>query len=337
MTVNRQFALVRRPVGEPSRDDFELRERDVPRAGEGEVVIRNRYASLDPAQRGWMDDVPSYVPPMDLDAPVRAGTLGVIHESRHPDFKVGDWVTAMTGLEDYSKLSKVGGLKKVDVEAADTPTRFLSAIGPVGFTAYFGLLHDAKPKSGDTVLISAAAGAVGSLVGQIAKIKGCRTIGIAGGAEKCAKLISEYRYDHAIDYRGKSMEQLSEEIRKVAPDGVNIVFENVGGDILDAALMNLTLNAHIVICGLISEYNKEQPVGARNLWQLIVNRATMKGIFVRDYAPHFKQAGVEMAQWMSEGRISFEEDIQHGLENAYDAFMRLFRSQNTGKLILQIA
>ncbi len=334
MPNNRRYLLVRRPQGVPVPEDFSLVEEAIPEAADGSFVVRNHFASLDPAQRGWMDDAPSYLPPVPLGDPVRATTVGVVHSSANPDFKVGDWVLGLNALEDYSVVNAGGFTSPIDVSGVASPSYFLSGMGAVGLTGYFGLLEGLKPEPGET---SGAAGAVVSVVGQIGKIKGCRTIGIAGGAEKCRRLIDDYGYDVAIDYRGKTMEQLAVDIGAAAPDGVNMIFENVGGDVLDAGLMNLTDEARILICGLISEYNNAGPkTGARNIWQILVHRATMSGFLISGYVPRFAEGGAQMAAWAAEGKLRFDEDIQHGLENAHAAFMRLFSGQNSGKLILQI-
>lgn len=337
MTVNRRFLLARRPHGTPVPEDFSLVEQTVPDAPEGGFVVRNCYASLDPAQRGWMDDAPSYMPPIPLGTPVRASTVGVVATSRNPDFAVGDWVLGLNGLEDYSVNEPGGFTMKVDPSVVQSPSRFLSAMGAVGLTAYFGLTEVAKPKPGETLLVSGAAGAVGSAVGQICKILGCRVIGIAGGPAKCRRLIDDYGFDVAIDYKGKSVEQLAAEIREAAPGGADVVFENVGGDVMDAELLNLAKHARIVLCGLISEYNSPTKIGVRNLWQVLTQQATLYGYLIMDYAPRFAEGGAVMAQWMAEGRLRIDEDVQVGLENAYDAFMRLFTGANTGKLVLKIA
>ncbi len=337
MTINRRFLLVRRPAGDPAPDDFSLIEEAIPDAPSGGFVVRNHFASLDPAQRGWMDDAPSYMPPIPLGDPVRATTVGVVHASANPDFKVGDWVLGLNALEDYSLVEPGGFTMPIDISNTPSPCTFLSGMGAVGLTGYFGLLDGLKPQAGETLLVSGAAGAVGSVVGQIGKIKGCRTIGIAGGTEKCRRLTEDYGFDVAIDYRGKSVDQLAEAIRAVAPDGVNMIFENVGGDVLDAELMNLADGARVLLCGLISEYNNsDEKTGARNIWQLLVHRATMKGFLISDYVGQFAEGGMQMAQWAAEGKIRVDEDIQSGLENAYPAFMRLFSGANTGKLILKI-
>jgi NADPH-dependent curcumin reductase CurA len=337
MSTNRRYLLIRRPNGDPAPSDFSLVEEAIPEAAPGDFVVRNHFASLDPAQRGWMDDAPSYMPPIPLGDPVRATTVGIVHSSANPGFKVGDWVLGMNALEDYSVVSPGGFTAAIDVTGVASPSYFLSGMGAVGLTGYFGLLEGLKPKAGETLLVSGAAGAVGSVVGQVGQIMGCRTIGIAGSPEKCRRLTEDYGYDVAIDYRGKSMEKLAEAIHAAAPGGVNMIFENVGGDVLDAGLMNLADEARVLICGLISEYNSPEKVGARQIWQLLVHRATMFGFLVTPYVPQFAEGGAQMAAWAAEGKLRFDEDIQHGLENAHAAFMRLFSGSNTGKLILKIA
>lgn len=337
MTVNRRFLLARRPVGTPVSDDFSLVEQAVPEAPKGGFVVRNCYASLDPAQRGWMDDAPSYMPPIPLGDAVRATTVGVVAASDSPDFAVGDWVLGLNGLEDYSVNHAGGFTMKVDPSIVDSPSRFLSAMGAVGLTAYFGLTDVAKPQPGETLLVSGAAGAVGSAVGQIGKIMGARVIGIAGGAEKCRRLTEDYGFDVSIDYKGKSVDALAAEIREAAPDGVNVIFENVGGDVFDAELLNLAKHARIVLCGLISEYNSPTKIGARNLWSVLTNQATLYGYLIMDYAPRFAEGDAVMAEWMAQGKLRIDEDVQEGLENAYAIFMRLFTGANTGKLVLKIA
>jgi NADPH-dependent curcumin reductase CurA len=338
MTTNRRFVLTHRPTGAPLQDDFALQSSPVPEPPRGGFIVRNHFASLDPAQRGWMDDTPSYMPPIPLGESVRATTVGCVHSSANPDYKPGDWVVGLNALEDYSVVAPGGFTSKVDVSAVPSPSYFLSAIGAVGLTAYFALLDVGRPVPGETVLVSGAAGAVGSIAGQIARIKGCRTIGIAGGPQKCGRLLGDYGYDVAIDYRGKSVSELSADIAQVAPNGVNLVFENVGGDVLDASLMNLAPKARVILCGLISEYNSDcGKLGARNLWQVIVKRATLHGFLIMDYVARFSEGGAEIARWIAAGQLRVDEHIEHGLENAYPAFMKLFSGGNHGKLVLQIA
>ena len=336
MSLNRRFLLVRRPHGTPVPGDFSLVEESLPEPPDGSFVVRNRYVSLDPAQRGWMDDAPSYMPPIELGAPVRATAVGRVHSSKTAEFAVGDWVLGLNAIEEYSLVAPGGFTQKIDVSQAPSPSIFLSGMGAVGLTGYFGLLDVGKPKAGETVLVSGAAGAVGSVVGQIAKIMNCRTIGIAGGAAKCRRLTTDYGFDAAIDHHGKTAAGLAAEVAAAAPRGVDIVFENVGGDCLDAALMNLAPRARIVLCGLISEYNSaDGKIGARNLWQLIVKRATIHGFLIADYLTRFAEGGAQIARWIGEGRMRVDEDFVDGIENAYTAFMKLFSGGNNGKLILR--
>jgi NADPH-dependent curcumin reductase CurA len=338
MTINRRFLLVRRPQGAPVAADFDLREEPLAPPPPGCFILRNHFASLDPAQRGWMSDEPSYMPPIALGAPVRATTVGRVEVSASPEFAPGDWVMGLNALEDYSLVSPGGFTTKLDVSQVASPSLFLSAFGAVGLTAYFGLLEAGEPQAGETVLVSGAAGGVGSVVGQIAKIQGCRTIGIAGGPAKCRRLVEDYHFDVAIDYRGKSLDELSAAIAAAAPQGVNVIFENVGGDILDAELLNLAPRARVVLCGLISEYNSPNGhVGARNIWQLIVKRASIRGFLIADYIPRFGEGAAQLGRWMAEGRLKVDEQIDVGLENAYAAFMKLFSGANEGKMVLKIA
>ena len=337
MTDNRRFLLAARPEGEPKESDFSLVTEPAPELADGQFLIHNHYASLDPAMRGWMDDVPSYMPPIPLGAPVRASTLGVIEASKAEGFAPGQWVLGLNAIEDYSVGVSGGFTQPIDPDAVPAVTNYLSILGAVGMTAYFGLLEVCEPKPCDTVLVTGAAGAVGSLVGQIAKIKDCRVIGIAGGAEKCARLTERYGFDAAIDYRGKDLDALTAAIEDAAPDGVDVIFENVGGDILDAGLNNLRHGARIGLCGLISEYNSPERIGARNLWQLIVHRASIRGLLVADYVPRFAEGGAQMAAWAGGGKLVVDEHIDEGIDNAYSAFMRLFAGSNQGKMILKLA
>jgi NADPH-dependent curcumin reductase CurA len=337
MTSNRQFTLARRPHGLPVAEEFALVESPIPLPGPGETLVRNLYVSLDPAIRGWLDDKPSYMPPIALGAPVRASTIGRIAASNNPDFAVGDWAMGLNAIEDYS-IGQGGFMMKIDPTVVPSVTSYMSAMGGTGLTAYFGLLFVGKPQPGETVLVSGAAGAVGSLVGQIAKIKGCRAIGIAGGAAKCRRLIEEYGFDAAIDYRGKSVTVLAAEIAAAAPGGVDVVFENVGGDVLDASLLSLNHGARIVLCGLISEYNSTAgSIGARNIFELVVKSATMAGFIATDFMAHFSEAYAALGQWLAEGRLKSREHIDEGIENAFPAFLRLFEGSNQGKMILKIA
>jgi NADPH-dependent curcumin reductase CurA len=335
MPSNRRFKLVRRPKGIPVDGDFALVTEAIPELDEGQFLIRNHYASLDPAMRGWMDDRPSYLPPMNLNEPVRASTLGIVVQSRNPDFPVGAWASGLHGIEHYS-LCRSGASRRVDPEAMPSITHHLSVLSGMGLTAYFGLLEVGKPQAGETVLVSGAAGAVGSLVGQLAKMRGCRTIGIAGGPRKCERLLRDYGYDAAIDYRGKSVPELLSAIRAAAPGGVDIQFENVGGDILDAGLLALNPKARVILCGLISQYNGA-PSPTHNLWQLIVQGARIEGFILTQYLSRSGEALPQLKAWVKEGKLRIDEHIDEGIENTLPAFLRLFHGTNEGKMILKLA
>lgn len=336
MPINRRFILVRRPHGLPAADDFRHIEEPTPALAEGEVLVRNHFASLDPAMRGWMDDKPSYLPPIQLGDPVRASTVGIVEESRDPAFPVGSWVYGSNAIEHYTVRGTAGSLRPIDPDALPSVTNYLSALGTVGLTAYFALLCEGQPQKGETVLVTGAAGAVGSMVGQIARLKGCRTVGIAGGPEKCERLLRDYGYDAAIDYRGKSAAELVEAIGQAAPDGVDLQFENVGGALLDAGLMTLNSKGRVVLCGLISQYNSEPyPVG--NLWQLIVKGARIQGFMLMHYFARMGEAMPELTAWVQQGKLRIDEHVEEGIDNALPAFLRLFDGTNRGKLILKLA
>jgi NADPH-dependent curcumin reductase CurA len=335
MPLNRRFTLARRPHGVLVPEDFKLIEAPTAPLQDGEFLLKNLYASLDPAMRGWLDDVPSYLPPVAIGDPVRAATLGVVVETRNPDFPVGSWASGFNGIELYSRAID-GFTRPIDPNGLPAITNYLSVTGGAGLAAYFGLLDIGQPQAGETVLVTAAAGAVGSLVGQIAKMKKCRVLGIAGGPEKCRRLLERYGFDAAIDYRGKSVADLAAAIRDAAPGGVDVHFENVGGPALDAALLCLNPKARVVMCGLISEYNTA-PVGARNLFQLIVQGARMEGVIVTQFFHRIPEAAEALGTWLREGKLTIDEHIEPGIDNALPALQRLFDGTNHGKMILQLA
>ena len=331
-TQNRQFRLARRPTGLPVREDWTLSTEPVPAAGDGEIVVKVDYISLDPAMRGWMNEGKSYIPPVGLGEVMRAGAAGTVLESRHPNFKPGDTVSGGFGVQEYA-VSDGKGVVKVDTRLAPLPV-YLGTLGMPGMTAYFGLLDIGKPQPGQTVVVSGAAGAVGTVVGQIAKIKGCRVVGIAGGRDKCDWLVKELGFDAAIDYKS---EDVRKALKAAAPAGIDVYFDNVGGDILDAALANLARGARIVICGAISQYNNTSPVkGPSNYLALLVNRASMTGMVVFDYADRYAQAAREMAGWMMEGKLKARSDVVEGFETFPETLLKLFRGENTGKLVLKV-
>lgn len=331
--VNLQVLLAARPVGLPSDDHFEVVETPVGEPAEGQVLVRTLYVSLDPAMRGWMDDRPSYIPPVGLGEVMRALGVGEVIASRHEGFAAGDRVAGQLGWQQYAILD---GAQLDPVPAEVPPTLALGPLGMIGMTAYFGLLDVGQPKSGETVLVSGGAGAVGSLVGQIAKIRGCRVVGIAGGAEKCAWLVDELGWDEAVDY--KATDDLDTALRAACPSGVDVFFDNVGGETLDAALRCINRKARVVICGAISQYNAtEAAPGPASYLALLVQRARMEGFIVFDYAKRYGEARADLAQWIGEGRIRHREHIVQGLENAPRALLRLFDGTNHGKLIVQVS
>jgi len=329
---NHRFTLAARPVGLPKPTDFAFGEEALPELGDGELLIKVQYISLDPAMRGWMNDVKSYVRPIAIGELMRAIAIGSVVESKHPRFAVGTHVSGMFGLQEYA-ISNGEGLIAVDPKLAPLPV-MLGTLGMPGLTAYFGLLDIGKPVAGNTVVVSGAAGAVGSVVGQIAKIHGCRVVGIAGGADKC-RYLGEIGFDAAIDYKAGDVKAA---LREHCPKGIDVYFDNVGGDILDAALTQLAPRARIIICGAISQYNNTTPVkGPANYLSLLVNRASMTGMVVFDYTPRFAAAIAEMAQWMAAGKLRSREDIVRGLEQFPQALLKLFTGENHGKLVLEVA
>ena len=331
--ANRQFKLARRPIGMVKRSDFDYTQEPVPSPRDGEILVKNLYLSLDPAMRGWMNEGKSYIPPVGLGEVMRAGAAGTVIASKHPQFVAGDCVVGMFGVQDYA-LSNGKGVTKINPQIAPLPV-FLGTLGMPGMTAYFGLLDVGQARAGESVVVSGAAGAVGQVVVQIAKIKGCRVVGIAGGREKCAYVTTELGFDAAIDYKS---EDVKAALKQHCPKGVDVYFDNVGGDILDAVLTRLAMHARIVICGAISQYNNTTPVkGPSNYLSLLVNRATMKGMVVFDYASRYAEAAREMAGWMKEGKLKSREDIVAGLETFPEALLKLFKGENIGKLVLKVA
>jgi NADPH-dependent curcumin reductase CurA len=330
--TNLQIRLAARPQGLPKDSDFQFTEEPIPQPGEGQVLVRNRFLSLDPAMRGWMNEGRSYVPPVGIGEVMRGLTVGEVVESRHPDFKPGDLVSGPLGWQRYA-VARGKDLNRIPPGIA--PTLALGPLGMTALTAYFGLLDVGQLKSGETVLISGAAGAVGSIAGQIAKIHGCRVVGIAGTDDKCRWLTEELGFDAAINY--KTTPDLQEEIRRACPQRVDVFFDNVGGDILDTALRSLALHARVVICGAISQYNATEPrKGPANYMNLLVQRARMEGFVVLDYQARFPEAQAQLARWLAEGKLHYREDVVEGLENAPRALLRLFDGSNTGKLMVKI-
>ncbi len=330
--INHAFRLSSRPVGLPQRSDWDYVEEEVRDPGDGEVVVRVRYISLDPAMRGWVSDRPSYIPPVGIGEVMRAIAVGEVLESRDPKLSVGDHVNGVLGIQEIAVVPGAS-LMRIDPRVAPLPT-WLGALGMTGMTAYFGLLDIGRPEPGQTVVVSGAAGAVGHLVGQIAQIKGARAVGIAGGAEKCAALREEYGFDAAIDYKA---EDVDEALRRHCPDGIDVYFDNVGGAILDSALARLARHARVVICGAISQYNETgELAGPANYLSLLVNHASMTGYVVTDYASQWPSAGADLAQWLAEGKLVTREHVVDGLQTFPDRLLMLFSGENTAKLVLSV-
>jgi len=316
-------------------DNFEWSESEIPDVVDGSVLVRNLFLSFDPTQRGWMEDRPSYIPPVKLGEVMRATSIGQVVESKNPNFAPGDFVQGLFGWQDYHLASVAGPLTLSKVPDGMAPERMLSVLGLTGITAYFGLLELGEPKPGETVLVSGAAGATGSVAAQIARIKGCRVVGIAGGPEKVAWLLDEAHLDAAIDYKS---EDVRARITELCPDGIDVYFDNVGGDILEAALDAIAERARIVLCGGISGYNDVKPSpGPNNLMNLIMKRARMEGFIVIDYMRRSGEAIRQLAEWVDSGELVVIEDMQEGLENAPQTLQRLFTGANLGKQLLKIA
>ncbi len=331
--MNKQLILAKRPIGLPDKSTWTIEENAIPEINEGEILVKQHYISLDPAMRGWLNDSRSYIEPVAIGEVMRAASIGEVIESKnHPKYKVGDFVSGWGGVQQYSS-SDGSGYYAVDPNLAPLPT-YIGTLGMPGMTAYFGILQVGKIKEGETVVVSGAAGAVGSLVGQIAKIKGCKVVGIAGGPDKCKYLKDDLGFDATIDYKN---EDLKIALKQTCPEGVDVYFDNVGGEILDTVLTRIRMNARIVICGAISQYNNTTPVkGPGNYLSLLVNRGTMQGMVVFDYASQYKEAMIEMSKWLKEGKLKSREDVHEGIENFYDTFLRLFSGEKLGKLVLKV-
>lgn len=321
-------------MGVPVADDFSITTDEVPDPGPREFVVRVTMLSLDPAMRGWMDDRPSYLPPIGIDEVIRAGGVGEVVASNNARFPVGTLVSGTFGVQEYA-LSDGSGVTKVDTSLG-TPSMYLGVLGMTGMTAYFGLFEHGRPRAGDTVLVSAAAGAVGSIVGQLAAINGCRVVGVAGGPDKCAYVTDELGFHAAVDYKDPGMRKA---IQAACPEGIDLYFDNVGGAVLNAALTTLAMHARIVICGAISQYNADTVTpGPSNYMALLVRRATMGGFLVFDHAAEFGVARRRMARWVAEGRITAPETVVPGtVADFHQTFLRLFSGDNLGKLVLDIS
>ena len=340
-TTNRQVRLAARPIGLPKASDWTIGDEPLRELAEGEIRVRVSAISLDPAMRGWMNEGKSYIAPVGLGEVMRAGGVGVVEASRHPGWAVGDAVSGSTGVQTHWTVAPDrdphAGLAKIDLRLG-TATQWLNVLGMPGMTAYFGLMDVGLPgltKAGETLVVSGAAGAVGQTVGQLAKIKGLRVVGIAGGAAKCDWVVNELGFDACIDYKGGSVK---DGLKEHCPQGVDIYFDNVGGEILDTVLTRINRRARIVICGAISQYNNTTPVqGPKNYLSLLVNRARMEGMVVFDYADRYHLAVAELAGHLQDGRMKSREDVATGGVDAFPATLnKLFSGENFGKLVLSL-
>jgi len=334
---NLQFRLANRPVGMAKDTDFQQAAEALRELADGEITVKTLYLSLDPAMRGWMNDAKSYIRPVAIGEVMRAGGVGEVVASKSPKFAVGDVVSGGIGVQAYwqgAATDKTASFFKIDSKLAPLTT-WMNTLGMPGMTAYFGLLEVGQPKAGETVVVSGAAGAVGQTVGQVAKQLGCRVVGIAGGKEKCDFVVNELGFDACIDYKTGSVR---DGLKEHCPQGVDVYFDNVGGDILDTVLTRINMKARIVICGAISQYNNTTPVkGPANYLSLLVNRARMEGMVVFDYADRYHLGVAALAGWLKEGKIKSKEDVVQGLENFPQALAMLFEGKNFGKLVLKVA
>ena len=331
--MNKAIVLRERPVGTPTLDNFEIIEEEKPFVKEGEMLLKAAYVSVDPYLRGRMTDAKSYVPPFELNEPMQSGMVAKVVESRHPDFKPGDYVTGNLDWKEYQAVSRKG-LSKIENQNVSL-SAYLGVLGMTGMTAYLGLTEIGSPKEGETLVVSGAAGAVGSIVGQIGKIMGCRVIGLAGTDEKVNLLKDKFGFDEAINY--KTTTDIKEAIAKAAPDGVDVYFDNVGGDISDAIMANVNQFGRVVVCGAISLYNEtEIPTGPRVQPLLVKNRILMQGFIVSDYAAKFPDAIKQLSQWLEEGKLTYSETVVEGFERIPQAFIDLFEGKNTGKMVVKV-
>lgn len=331
---NTSIRLARRPAGLPVADDWSVVAEPAPVPAEGEILVRTSLISLDPAMRGWLDDRPSYLPPVAIGDVMRAATVGTVVDSSNRRFPEGCVVVGNFGVQEYA-ISNGRDVTRVD-ERLGSPSAYLGLLGTTGLTAYFGLFEHGRPRAGDTVLVSAAAGGVGSVVGQLARLSGARVVGIAGGPDKCRFVVDELGFDDVIDYKS---EKVRAAIARTCPDGIDVYFDNVGGAILNAALANLAMHARVVVCGAISQYNAEAPTpGPSNYMNLLVRRATMGGFLVFDHAAEYAVARRRLAAWAASGQLVAAETIVAGsITDFPDALLRLFSGDNVGKLVLDIS
>lgn len=332
MDTNKRIVLAARPQGSVVPENFRLEEAPVPRPGEDEVLVRNEWLSLDPYMRGRMSEAKSYVPPVQVGAVMVGQTVGEVVESRHPGFHPGDRVLTSLGWQAYG-VAKGKELRLVD--AARVPASYyLGILGMPGLTAWFGLLEIGKPKAGETLVVSAASGAVGSVVGQLGKSKGMRVVGIAGGREKCDYVVRELGFDACVDYKAG---RLQEDLKAACPSGIDVDFENAGGEILDTVLRQMNVFSRVVICGLISEYNATQPYGYRSMRSILVNRIRMQGMIVFDWKDRYDEALADLASRVAAGKLRYKESIVEGLENAPRGLIELLAGKNFGKQLVKLA
>jgi len=332
---NRRFLLAERPTGPVDENTYDLVREPVPTIGEGEALAKVKWISIDPTNRTWIGEEPTYLPPVAIGEVMRGLGLGEIVESNSTNYPVGTLVNGLTGWQDYTVVSDAMPLMVVPSEIQAEPAQLLGTLGMTGCTAYFGMLEIGEPKEGETVVVSAAAGAVGSVAGQLAKIRGARVVGIAGGPEKCAWLTDELGFDAAVDYKA---DDWREQLKTATPDGIDVNFENVGGEIMEAVMARLNIRARMVLCGLISGYNEtELPPGPRTFGSLLINRVKLQGFIILDYYPRFGEAIRELSGWVAAGSLRSEQTVVEGFEELPNALNMLFAGENTGKLVVHIS
>ena len=332
---NRRFLLAERPTGPVDENTYDLVREPVPEIGEGEALVKVKSISIDPTNRMWIGEEPTYLPPVAIGEVMRALGLGEVVESNNDNYPVGALVNGLTGWQDYVVVSDSMPLMVVPPEIRAEPAQLLGTLGMTGCTAYFGMLEIGEPKEGETVVVSAAAGAVGSVAGQLAKNKGARVVGIAGGPEKCAWLVDELGFDAAVDYKA---DDWRDQLKAATPDGIDVNFENVGGEIMEAVMARLNFRARMVLCGLISGYNEtEPPPGPRTFGNLLINRVTLQGFIILDYYPRFGEAIRELAGMVADGSLRSEQTVVEGFEELPNALNMLFAGENTGKLVVDIS
>src|SRR3954451_10158324 len=331
--ANRRFLLRERPNGRIDDTTFELVEEAVPEIGEGEALVRIRYISVDPTNRTWIGETPTYLPPVAIGEVMRAGGLGEVVASNTPDYKVGQLVQGLTGWQDFVVASQSAPLMAMPEIPGVSQSSFLGVLGMTGLTAYIGMLDIGKPQPGETVVVSAAAGAVGSIAGQLAKIQGARVVGIAGGPENSALLTGELGFDAAVDYKAPDWRA---QLKAATPDGIDVDFENVGGEIMEAVFGRLNIRARVALCGLISGYNDDAPAGPRNFGNLLIQRVHLEGFIVLDHFGRASEVAPKLAGWMGEGKLKAQETVVEGFEQLPDAINMLFDGKNTGKLVVKV-